>query len=93
MAQWLSPNVGFLLCTGFCKNPAGFLIVDSGPPDMYAQAINHDGSLWLEYRDGSPEQHFQVQDVALDEVAAALSQWTRGERAFVDEHDWKQLSL
>ena len=75
------------------RDPGGFLIVDSGPPDVYAQAINHDGSLWLEYRDGSPTRHFQVQGVALDEVATALSQWMRGERAFIDAHEWQQLSL
>jgi hypothetical protein len=28
----------------------GFLIVSSGPPNMYAQAINHDGRFLLEYR-------------------------------------------
>ena len=75
------------------REPGGFLIVDSGPPDMYAQAMNHQGSLLLEYRDGSPERHFQVRGVGLDDVAKALSQWTRGERAFVDEHEWQQLSL
>ena len=68
------------------------LIVDSGPPDLYAQALNHDGSLWLEYRDGSPDRHFQVRGVALDDVARALSQWARRERSFVDDHDWQPLS-
>ncbi len=75
------------------REPGGFLIVDSGPPDLYAQAINHEGSFWLEYRDGSPERHFQVRGVGLDDVAEALSQWTRGERAFVQQHDWQQLSF
>ncbi len=75
------------------REPGGILIVDSGPPDTYAQAINHEGSLWLEYRDGDPAKHFQVRDVGLDDVATALSQWTRGERAFVDEHEWTRLTL
>ena len=75
------------------REPDGFLIVGSGPPDLYAQALNHKGSLWLEYRDGSPDRHYQVQGVALDEVATALSQWARGERAFVDDHAWERISI
>ncbi len=76
------------------REPDGFLIVDSGQPNMYAQAMNHKGSILLEYRDGSPERHFQVRDVGLDDVAEALAQWTRGERAFIDKQkNWQQLSL
>jgi hypothetical protein len=75
------------------REPDGFLIVDSGPPDTYVQAINHEGSLLLEYRDGSPERHFQVRDVGLDDVAEALAQWTRRERGFIEKHEWQQLWL
>jgi hypothetical protein len=47
----------------------------------------------LEHRDGSPDQHFQAKDVSLASIADALSQWMRGERTFVDDHDWEPLSL
>ena len=71
----------------------GFLVVDSGPPNTYAQALNHEGSLILEYRDGSRERHFQAREVTLEEIATALSQWARGEREFVGRHDWHRLAL
>jgi hypothetical protein len=46
-----------------------------------------------EYRDGSPDQHFQVKDVSLASIADALSQWMRGDRTFIDDHGWKPLSI
>jgi hypothetical protein len=60
---------------------------------MYAQAINHEGRFLLEYRDGSPDQHFQAEDVSLASIADALSQWMRGDRTFIDDHEWKPLSI
>jgi hypothetical protein len=75
------------------RKPGGFLIVSSGPPNMYAQAINHQGRLLLEYRDGSPDQHLQAKDVSLASIADALSQWMRGDRTFIDDHEWKPLSI
>jgi hypothetical protein len=73
--------------------PGGFLIVASGPPDLYAQALNDEGCLVLEYRDGAPDRHFQTTGVGLGDVARALSEWFRGERAFIAEHTWERLSL
>ena len=73
------------------REPGGYLTVASGPPDVYAQAINHDGHVDLEYRDGSPERHFQVSGVSLEAVADALSQWMDGERRFIDDHEWRAL--
>jgi hypothetical protein len=60
---------------------------------MHAQAINHEGRFLLEYRDGSPDQHFQAKDVSLASIADALSQSMRGDRTFIDDHEWKPLSI
>jgi hypothetical protein len=70
----------------------GHVIVDSGRPNRYAQAINDDGRLVLEYRDGSPQRHYQACDVGLADIAAALQQWGQGERGFVADHDWERLT-
>ena len=75
------------------REPGGFLTVCSGPPDLYAQAINHAGHAVLEYRDGSPDRHFQVRDVPLSAIADALSQRMNGDRRFIDEHEWQPVSL
>jgi hypothetical protein len=70
----------------------GHVIVDSGRPNRYAQAINDDGRLVLEYRDGSPQRHYQACDVGLADIADALQQWGQGERGFVADHDWERLT-
>jgi hypothetical protein len=75
------------------RGPGDFLIVANGPPDLYAQALNDEGCLVLEYRDGAPDRHFQTIGVGLGDVARALSEWFRGERAFIAEHTWERLSL
>lgn len=73
------------------REPDGFVIVDDGRRNSYAQARNHHGTLLLEYRDGSPQRHFQACGVGLDDVADALSQWSRGERDFIEHHTWRRL--
>ena len=73
------------------RAPDRFIIVDDGHGDSYAQAFNDHGNLLLEYRDGSPQRHFQVTGVKLAHVADALSQWAQGDRTFVDEHEWTRL--
>ena len=75
------------------RESGSYLTVASGPPHVYAQAINHEGHFFLEYRDGSPDRHFQAKDVSLESIADALSQWTNGHRQFIDDHDWQPLSL
>ena len=87
------PESWLALAPSTLRKPDEFLIVASGPPDLYAQAINQGGRLVLEYRDGAPDQHFQATGVELDDVARALSEWFRGERAFIADHEWERLSL
>lgn len=72
--------------------PDGFVTVDDGRGDSYAQAFNLDGALLLEYRDGSPQRHFQATDVSLDAVVDGLRQWAAGERAFLADHAWTRLT-
>lgn len=71
----------------------GFITVRSGPPNLYAQAINHDGQLLLENRDGSPSRHYQAQDVSRADIAEALSQWTHDDRDFIGHHEWRLVEL
>ena len=87
------PESWLTLVHATLRSPGDFLIVSSGPPDLYAQALNDDGRLVLEYRDGGPDRHFQTTGVGLADVARALSEWFRGERAFVVEHTWERLSF
>ena len=87
------PESWLALVYSVLREPGGFLTVSSGPPDLYAQAINHEGHVVLEYRDGSPDRHFQVRDVPLPAVADALSQWMNGDRRFIDDHEWQPVSI
>jgi hypothetical protein len=75
------------------RESGSYLTVASGPPNVYAQAINHEGHFSLECRDGFRDRHFQAKDVSLESIADALSQWTNGHRQFIDDRDWQPLSL
>jgi hypothetical protein len=59
---------------------------------MRRQSITK-GASYSSTRDGSPDQHFQAEDVSLASIADALSQWMRGDRTFIDDHEWKPLSI
>ena len=56
------------------REPDGFVTVQRGN-NSYAQVFNDGGSLLLEYREGSPQRHFQTAGVSLGDAAAALEQW------------------
>jgi hypothetical protein len=87
------PALWFAFVLNELRVPDGFVIVDDGQGHSYAQARNNDGTLVLEYRDGSPEKHFQATDVPLDQIADALSQWAVGQRQFIPRHTWHRLQL
>ena len=65
--------------------------MNSGPPDLYAQAIKAGDGYLLEYRDGSQDRHYQSSGVAIDEVATALEQWYLGRREFIGDHEWTRI--
>ncbi len=73
------------------REPDGFVTVQSGR-NSYAQVFNDHGTLLLEYRDGSPQRHFQSVSVSLAAAAEALEQWANDERHFVRQHDWVRLT-
>ncbi|GAA1673240.1 hypothetical protein GCM10009745_15180 [Kribbella yunnanensis] len=73
------------------RDPNGFVTLQDGQADHYIQAMNADGTLLLEYRDGSPEQHFQTTVRNHLEIADAIQQWLAGEREFVSQHAWERL--
>jgi hypothetical protein len=87
------PESWLALVYSTLRSPGDFLIVSSGPPDLYAQALKDHGRFVLEYRDGSPEKHFQAEGVTLASIADALSQWMRGDRTFISDHEWSPLSI
>jgi hypothetical protein len=89
---WGSPSTVALVISALSE-PGGFLIVCRGPPHLYAHAINHDGRYLLEFRNGSPDQHFQAEGVSVASIADALSQWMRGERTAIGDHEWKLLTI
>lgn len=70
-----------------------YVIVDLGQDHLFAQARNDDGTFSLEYRDGSPQKHYQVQGADLGDVSEALSQWTENRRDFIANHTWTRLTL
>ena len=74
------------------REPDRYVVVGDGRRHSYAQAFNDQGTLLLEYRDGSPQRHFQVAGVGISEVAEALSQWSEGERTFVNRYEWERLT-
>ena len=69
----------------------GFVTVQRGN-NSYAQVFNDRGTLLLEYRDGSPQRHFQTAGVGLAAAAQALQEWANDERQFVQNHDWVRLT-
>lgn len=73
------------------REPDGFVTVQRGS-NSYAQVFNDRGTLLLEYRDGSPQRHFQTASVSLAAAAEALEQWAKHERRFVTQHDWVRLT-
>ena len=73
------------------REPDGFVTVQRGN-NSYAQVFNDRGALLLEYRDGSPQRHFQTESVSLAAAAEALEQWANDERQFVRHHDWVRLT-
>lgn len=75
------------------RDAGNYVIVDTDRDDYYAQARNDDGTFSLEYRDGSPQQHYQVQGVDLADVTEALSQWSEHRRDFITNHTWQRLTL
>jgi hypothetical protein len=87
------PGLWFAFVLKELRQADAFIIVDDGRPHSYAQARNVDGTLILEYRDGSPDKHFQATDVPLDQIADALSQWAAGQRQFISRHSWQRLTF
>src|SRR4051794_727189 len=74
------------------REPDGFVIVDDGRRNSYVQARNNAGTVVIECRDGSALRHFQACGVGLDDVADMFSQWLRGEREFIERHQWQRLT-
>jgi hypothetical protein len=74
------------------RDPTDFVLIEDGRADHYIQAANSAGSLLLEYRDGSPQQHFQTTVRNHLELADALQQWLAGETDFIADHTWQRLT-
>jgi hypothetical protein len=87
------PESWLALTYSALSEEGGFITVRSGPPDLYAQAMNDGAQLVLEYRDGAADRHFQARGISRAAIADALSQWMRGDRDFITDHEWQQLHV
>jgi hypothetical protein len=74
------------------RDPDSFVIVDHGRKNRYVQARNHEGVVLLEYRDGSPQRHYQVVGPSRADVARAFAQWADHDHSFVQAHEWQRLA-
>jgi hypothetical protein len=74
------------------RDPTDFVLIEDRRADHYIQAANSAGTLLLEYRDGSPRQHFQTTVSNHLELADALQQWLAGETDFIGDHSWQRLT-
>jgi hypothetical protein len=84
-----APESWLALVYSALREPGGFLNVCSGPPDLYAQAINHEGHVVLEYRDGAPNgisrsgtspTRSRRPSLAVDERRSTIMKSTSGSR-------------
>src|SRR5206468_3722875 len=58
----------------------------------YIQArLQPEGGYQLEYRAGSPAEHFRTSTDSRDGVVAALSGWAKGNFSWRDEFEWKSI--
>ncbi|MEU1985136.1 hypothetical protein [Nocardia sp. NPDC019395] len=73
--------------------PSPYLIVER-EPQFYIQTYRNAGEdFTLEYRDGGPDRHFGTQVSGAAAVADLIWDWTRQERARLDELSWEQLEM
>ncbi|WP_198676136.1 hypothetical protein [Kribbella monticola] len=82
------PALWFPFVLSELRQPGGFIAVNQS--NTSAKARNDDGTLTLEYHE--KKQRFQAEDVPLDQIADALSQWASGQRQFIARHTWHRLT-
>lgn len=51
-----------------------------------------DGLYLLEYRAGSPLEHFQTITISADKIHTAFQAWLRDESGWTDQFTWKSIS-
>ena len=61
--------------------------------DCYIQVWHRpDGTFQLEYRDRSPDEHYQTRTVSTEKVITAFSGWLVGEVSWRDQFQWTPFS-
>jgi len=53
--------------------------------------LRPDGVFQLEYRAGSASEHYQTRTESREQVASALSGWSKGESAWRDDFEWLSI--
>lgn len=75
------------------SEPGPYLIVER-EPEVYIQTFRDDEhSYILEYRDGSPDQHFGTRLTEPGRVADLIWDWTVGDQARLAELTWDRVDL
>lgn len=68
-----------------------FLIAETRP-NTYAQAMRlGDNDYQVEYRDGSPEQHYSLRSTTAHQVSSIFDAWICGDKATLKAYDWESL--
>jgi hypothetical protein len=77
-------------------NEDRFLVLQRVPdlPDVFMQVWHEaDGDYILEYRDGTPDRHFQVLLPAPEPVVTAMTQWAGGKPGWDGAMAWQALDF
>ncbi|MFE6225346.1 hypothetical protein [Streptomyces sp. NPDC057854] len=65
---------------------------DATEGDWYVQVwLRDDNTYQLEYRDGSPAEHYQTRTVSQEKVITALSGWTERRPEWKDAFLWNNI--
>ncbi len=71
-----------------------FAILESGPEHYLQAYLAEDGSLSLEYRDGSAQRHYEVPEPRpVDEVIEAFLSYQRRDNRWRTAFEWRRLDL
>ncbi|MEU4446910.1 hypothetical protein AB0K14_19590 [Actinosynnema sp. NPDC050801] len=69
----------------------GFLTLDLGEQDRYVQSAFSGDHMVLEYREGSPEQHYRAASVTQEQVADAMWAWVNSPGEPVPGYSWTRV--
>lgn len=67
--------------------------VEDESGDWYVQVLmREDNTFQLEYRDGTPNEHFQTRTLSREKVVAAVLGWVKEEPGWKDHFMWNNIA-